>query len=61
MIAGVWVKPLNHINSTVFVLEFSLVQLNVYDSKIYKSIYANLLGSFFVTDIMFVLLNKEHE
>lgn len=57
--AGVWVKPLNHVNSTVFVLECSLVQLNVYDSKIYKSIYANLLGSFFVTDI--VLLNKEHE
>lgn len=57
MVAGVRVKSPNYINSTVFVLESSLVQLNPYDSKIYKSIYADLLGRFFITDIMFVLLN----
>lgn len=61
MVAGVWAKPLNRINSTVFVLECSLFQLNAYDSKIYKSTHANLLGRFFVIDIMFVLLNKVHE
>lgn len=59
--AAVSGKPPNHINSTIFVLECSWVQLDAYDSKIYKSIYADLLGSFFITGIVFVLLNEVHE